>query len=107
MTNVTKGEIVSATVNYTNADDDSRKWDISAQVLIDKEKVLSFQNGVIYRRDTTPQVAGTAVGNFSLNADDTFYNVVYSNADTETRHEIMNAIDSFVQSVKENAQSVM
>lgn len=98
---VTAGAIVSATVKYTNFDDASRTFNISAEVNIQDKKVTNFNSGSISKKDSTDYnnanfSAGKGLNYFSFNSN---------NLSAEDVKEAIIATLGFIADVEENVDS--
>lgn len=98
---VTQGEIVSATVRFTNFDDVERKFNISADVNIQDKKVASFQNGSIGRRDSSEYGSG----NFSAGADFNYFSFNTNGFKAEEIKEVLAASLEFIGDVNTSVES--
>lgn len=100
-TKVTAGEVVSATVKYTNKDDEARKFDITADVNIADKKVTNFNNGELRKRDNVDFTNA----NFSSSGDYTYLNYNCNQLTAEESKEAFTAIYEFMEDVNKNVTS--
>lgn len=98
---VTAGDIVSATVKYSNQDDASREFDIFANVSITGKDVSSIDGGIVNNKG-----GNISVATFNCGADANNYcNIYFTNVKSEKAQQITGAIYSFVKDVLENVKS--
>lgn len=98
---VTAGQVVSATVKYTNLDDESRKFNISADVNIQDKKVTNFNSGTVVKKDTTDY------GNANFNAGQglTYFGFSSNNLNAEELKEAIGATLAFIADVEKNVET--
>lgn len=82
----------SANVHYNNSSEESRVYDIEANVAVQGTKVNSFDNGVVKKN-------GITMATFS--AWSAKVNPTFQGIDTTEKCAVMVAIDEFIASVKE------
>lgn len=104
--NVTAENLLSATVKYSNKDDESRVYDVSANVNINDGMVASFNNGMVRKlpivsESENPDVEmGTeAVADFSSYSEVSL-NLNIFNADMEGAKFILETIYAFMSDVR-------
>lgn len=98
--NVVAGKTVSATIQYSNLNDNGRAFDIVADVKISNEKVSGFDNGVLqgHGEDIDP-MGNLAIANFTASGDN-YLNVSLSNFTENKALQAMTAIYEFMSSVR-------
>lgn len=92
---VTAGDVVSATVKYTNKDNADRKFDISADVNISNGKVTNFNNGELRKKDSSE----FSNANFNSSGDNAYFNYNCNNLSEEESKEAFVAIYDFISDV--------
>lgn len=102
---VSAGDIISATVKYTNKDDAARGFDISANVGIGNGTVNSFDSGEVRPvRDTSlPGTEESVSAQFRSYSPESLS--VDFNATPETAQDILAAIYAFMSDVKSSAET--
>lgn len=101
--NVTAGEVVSATVRYTNEDDSTREFNIKADVNITNKEVSSFNSGEVRKLN---EEMGMTLATFNASGNTaSYFNISFNNATDEEMNKILSAVISFVKDVKENVDS--
>lgn len=100
-TSVTPGAVVSANVTYTNKDNADRKFDISAEISIQKKKVVSVNSGSIVKKDS---VEGSN-GNFNCGQNFNHFGFNSNGMNAEEIKEAIAAITAFVSDVEKNVES--
>lgn len=100
-TKVTAGQVVSATVKYTNLDDETRKFDISADVNIQDKKVTNFNSGVVSKKESVDY--GNA--NFGAAQDLSYFSFNSNGLNMEETKEAVSSVLAFIEDVKENVES--
>lgn len=93
---VTAGDVVSATVKYTNEADSRRKFNIDCEVGISNGKVIGFSNGRFTKKDSTEY----ANGNFNAGADNAYIGFNCNGLTTEESKEAFGAVLAFMEDVK-------
>ena len=97
---VTADELVSATVKYSNKDDSSRVYDITANVNIQNGQVSSFDNGEI--RSVVGEVGeglASIVGTFSSYSERNL-NLNINDANDVQGKNILEAVYAFMADVR-------
>lgn len=100
-TKVTAGEVVSATVKYTNFDDEARRFNISADVNIQNKKATNFNTGVVSK------IAEADYGNANFSAgQDLNYFSFNSNGlkDVEVKAALDDTL-AFIANVQKSVES--
>lgn len=100
-TKVTAGEVVSATVKYTNLDDDSRKFNISADVNIQNKKATGFNSGAVAKKDSTDYSNAT----FSAGQDFNYFSFNSNNLKEGDIKEALEETLAFIANVQKNVES--
>lgn len=100
-TKVTAGEVVSETVRYTNKDDDSRIFDITADVYIQDKKVTNFNQGSLTKTDS--QNYGSA--NFNAGSNLNYFNFNSNGFNEDEVKQAVNDVLVFISKVEENIES--
>lgn len=95
---VTAGDYVSATRKYSNREDDSRKFDINANVNIAYGKVTNFTNGSLVKREDPTNGSAT----FSKGESWISFNV--NNMTEEEAREAFNAVADFFEAVNSSVE---
>lgn len=94
---VTAGQVMSATVKYSNRDDESRAYDIEADVNISSGRVNSIVSGSV-RRFTEDGAMQQNIADFQrydmLNLNANFYGI-----SDEEKMEILSAVLGFMSEV--------
>lgn len=98
--NVTAGEVVSATRKYSNKDNAGRKFNISADVNISNGKVTSINNGTFTKADEPTNGSG----NFSKGEN--WMSVNFNNFSEYSIKEAFEAILDFEKDVNESVNSL-
>lgn len=102
---VSAGDIISATVKYTNKDDAGRSFDISANVGISKGTVNSFDSGEVcpVKNPSLPGVEEPISAQFRSYSPESLS--VDFNTSLETAPDILAAICAFISDVKSSAEA--
>ena len=95
-TKVTPGEIVSSTRKYSNKDDSSRRFDISADVNIQNGSVTNFNNGQLTADNSKSANFSKGEGWFAFNS---------SQLEGSDLKEAFEATLDFIQNVNDNVNS--
>lgn len=96
---VTVGEIVSATVKYSNKDDASRVYDISADVRIENGTAQSFDNGMVQPLGQNSDGMGVSDATFNSWSENNA-SITFNNSDSEKAVAITAAVYAFMADVK-------
>ncbi len=103
--NVTADQLISATVKYSNKDDASRGYDISANVRIEYGNVVRFESGEVRKSSESPEnMEGGNIASFDSNGQKQL-NLYIHNADETESQAILTAIHAFMTDVKANVNS--
>lgn len=102
---VSAGDIISATVRYTNKDDAGRSFDISANVGVSNGTVNSFDSGEVRPvRDTSlPGTEESVSAQFRSYSPESLG--VDFHAAPETAQDILVAIYEFISDVRSSAET--
>lgn len=103
--NVTPDGVKSATIGYSNKNESGREWDINADVQISDGKVSNYGNGEIRRTRIDEETGNIPTANFNSSVGGSYFSITFSNATPEQRVEMLNAIETFMQSVAENVKN--
>lgn len=98
---VTPGEVVSAKVRYTNQDDTTRKFNITADVNISNKKATNFENGNITRKESTEY--GNA--NFHVGENLNFLSFNSNGLNITDARNAFDAMLVFIEAVNVNVES--
>lgn len=99
---VTAGKILSAVIQYSNKDDESRAYDITADVKIQNKKVSAFDNGEVRIITDSPIVEGTnSIATFGSYNTKSLSLFILDAAQTEAE-VITTAIYNFMADVRES-----
>lgn len=98
---VTVSEVVSSVVRYTNLNDESRIFNISADVTIQDGKTTNFNSGVIVKRDDNSN--GSA--NFGASRDFHYFSFTSNNLKEDELIEAVKESLSFISYVQESVES--
>lgn len=99
-TKVTAGDVVSATIKFTNKDDVDRKFDISAEVNIQDKNIVSYNNGYVTIKDS--QDNGNA--NFNAGTDFNYFSFNSNGFNALDVKEAVGAVITFIEDVKTNIE---
>lgn len=91
---VTKGAMIASTVEYSNKDDEMRKYDISCTVSLDKLGINSYNRGVVKRRNES-----TTVCNFNGGSD--YHNIGFFGLSKDETTKVQNAVLDFIAAIEE------
>lgn len=100
---VTAGDVVAATVKYSNKDNASRQFDITADVDVRDKRVQNIQNGQVAAKgsDTMQGGASATFSTWSENAVN--YNV--NQADRETQAAMFAEVQDFIAGVRASVEA--
>ena len=101
-TKVTAGAVVSSTRKYSNEDDATRVFNISADVNIRNGKVENINSGSLVTKESTN--IGSA--NFSCGNDFNYFSFNSNNMPVENTKEAFNAVLQFVKDVESDVASL-
>lgn len=96
---VTAENLLSATVRYSNKDDASRVYNITANVNIQNAQVSSFDSGEVRKIDSNDNDGMGYVATFSSYSPRSL-NINIADADESEGKSIMSAIYAFMMDVK-------
>lgn len=101
--NVTADHLISATVKYSNKDDDNRVYDISANARIENGQANNFDSGEVRKKsDSSENMDGMSViATFNASGEKNLNLYIY-NADATEAKVIMDAVYAFMADVKTN-----
>lgn len=88
-------KIISATVAADNSDDESAKWNISANVVVNNDNIDGFNEGEVKDK------GGALLASFSTSGKQ-YLNVSYYQADSGDEQEILSSIREFTEDVDES-----
>ena len=98
---VTPGVVTSMTRLYSNTEDDSRLFDISCEVIVNKGVLSSFKDGYVRQRDSQPVCCS-----FSASGDLKDYcNFNFNGIESDKAREIVKVLMDFFEDVRSEVEN--
>lgn len=107
LNNIVAESVISATVRFSNKEDNDRKYDINVEAIIVNGKIINFQNGIVCRKpDIENSEADTLiqhVAEFHEYGESNFGVNFYELTSSDSRWTVMSEIELFIKAVRNMA----
>ena len=98
---VTQEKVISSTIQYSNASNSDRIFDIAADVSIQNYEPIGYSNGILRQRDADPM--SSKIASFSSDGK-MWLNISLSNFNKEESVVVLEAVYAFMDGVKASVE---